>query len=1251
MKRHRRHRLAGRRSAGVFPFRPLALAVSILLPCVVSPGSLEAASPIENSVGNLNAHLQVHSAAVGRANSPAQTGGAHTHNQVLNFARALLNLRLDLQVPDEPTGGNTPGVRNAGGGYGGDLTTDLFVQQQISIDNWAPGGPNNSFNDRGTLIAQDGSVVITPTSSYQIGNFNLQTAAINGRYTYVNDIDAPHGAGVHSPFDLTSSASGSADTTTDTSEVRVDLQWVGAYDHPAEAYDGPPGGGYPAPIGALDFFTFDIVGNAAAQYFNPTGLGGSNQQPGLPDLPELPSLPDFGDQPLPNELTGLNPYAPSRTNTNNQPYNPYNPPRYTDPDYNPYNPNTHTDPSYNPYNPTSYNSNNPYLASNPYNARGAPDNSALLAALGGSASNVDNQSQFDLSWMTEIEQAQGVQHYQDYGSFSSATSAAFRGIVRPLQLTAVNQQDLASYIAATGNIPSTIATQVNVLEGTPGGVTSFASLDTYDERRNPANQQPPGFQGQPAGNPLGYDTYAGGNQGSNASRVASYQGTGTTPAEFGGAPTPNPLGYNTGPLFAANNPGGNRIGSFDTANSYDDNTQGSLLSGASGYQSPAGDVLSYGGATGYDGYDSSAAREQKQAEIDAALDEERKEVAAIEEQERLERNLKAMESLTLQALELAKRDTSPAESPTRERKPTNTKIVEVAPGVYKTIQDDPIEEVAPGEYADKEKYDPTFDVPDDIEEKYREQQERLAQSDPSTAEEPGTDESVKDGGYQFDDPYQDSNAPGNQFTPREKLLDYYGNEIAASGWEEYLDTPASEFASLPPEVRNSDEFQKWKLYEYVLNNPDASPEQIGNFYRGLTGAEYDSDFADTWLWKTAVDAKENGVAWDAAWKGVKGSLSDIRAQLESLTVIGQSKQIIDHAKLVLMPEEERKKYLDSMFAPYEKILELLSLDSEERNQEINRLLNVLKQDIVENPEKYTELGVRTGLTSIFDLVSGAAVTRYVEAQGLKGSANTPDADDRPLTKLSSDGPDSAPSDQKKTTLADGGVESDSGTGSKPINDGSNGPEVGDKIGEGKTSDVYKGEDGTVVKVLKPNYGDDAFNRMIESYEYIDGYDDIPKVEILSHKNDASGRQLIIEDLNSPKWQANGKNAYLLEDGHVVTNAEAAAVQELGQKLLDKGLMWADPNKGNVFFFKDSNGKLTAGIIDHDFIAPTDKLRQSAMPGSDMPQSVVDTSSQFQAVMGTPELVEPYIKWISSGTPESARAFYSAWIEAKLGRLQ
>ncbi len=1160
MKRYRCRRIEVRRAARgvVARVRRLPALLAWCLPLLaVQPASLQAVSPIENSYGDLNAHLQVHGAAVNRANAPAQTGGRHDPNQALYLARRLLDLRVDLQVPYDPSGDfSGAGIAGGGvggriGGIGGDLTTDLFVQQQVAIDNWAPGGVNfpGAFNDRGTLVAQGGEVVITPTSSYQIGNFNLQTAAINGQYTFINDLDAPHGANVHSPFDITSSASGSADTTTDTSEVRVDLQWVGTYSHPEEAYDPPQGGGYAPPIGALDFFTFDIQGNAAAQYFSPTGLGGSNQQPGLPDLPDLPPLPDFDNPLLPNELTGLNPYAPQLSNSpNNNPYNPYNPQRYVNSDYNPYNPTSYVDPNYNPYNPTSYTdpNYNPYLASSPYNAGGGGGNDALLAALGGSAANVHNQSQFDLTWLTEIEQAQGVQHYLDYGSFSSPSSAAFRGIVRPLQLTAVNQQDLAAYINATGNTPSTIAMQVNVLDDSPGGVTSFASLEDYDERRSGRSTS---SSTQEVENPFGYGTFAGTNAGSNANRVQSYEDTGTTTAT-------SPTGYDTGPLFAANNPGGNRIGSFDTATSYDDNRQGSLFSTTNGYTSPSGDPLSYGGATGYDGYDSGAARAEKQEQIDAEQQRRTQEnIARMEEERKIREAEKAMQELTESALELASRGPSvPEPSEEGPRKPTNTRIIEISPGVYVTIQDDQIEEVAPGQYKDKETYDPAFDVPDEIERKYREQKDAEKTLDEDFEERFGK---VEDGGYQFDDPYASGEKP-DPLTPLEGTIAAYGTTIEENGWGDYIDLPKYDYNTIPEEIRQNEDFARIMRYKYYLENPDVTAEELSEYDRFLTGRPHDENNSGT-LWLETV---ERTATDPRSWEATREGLYDIPRDIWGF-VSGTGKAIWEGGEsFVEMTPQERGILFDALFlASAQTLVDVFDPNSGDPVDkaiwnaidfyssgnaieqlsalppEIQAEYEELRKDFLNNPEKYTREGVT--------LAVGAALEEGVfgilsKAPKVLGIVDTVEG------------------------ITDSGV----------------------RIGGGAFGDVYRlADEGIVVKVMKADDYDAAIvnaNRQIQGANLLSA-NGIPHTQIYGARAFPDEGKIVINMQDALKYGPDG-GAYLGKSGGIGTlnDAEFEAFTNLISEIDRKGLVWGDAKPSNVFFYNE-NGVLKAGVLDHDLI--------------------------------------------------------------------
>jgi hypothetical protein len=154
---------------------------------------------------------------------------------------------------------------------GADITTDPLVLQQTNRANWEPGGAYfpGAFQDRGSIITRGGNVTTTLTSNVNVGGWKLQSANILGQYTYTNDLTANHPHTVHSPFNVFNNASDSVSASGSGRQVTVDMSWNGAMVHPANGYDGPQGGGFPAPVGGIDLFTFDITGTASGSYLIP----------------------------------------------------------------------------------------------------------------------------------------------------------------------------------------------------------------------------------------------------------------------------------------------------------------------------------------------------------------------------------------------------------------------------------------------------------------------------------------------------------------------------------------------------------------------------------------------------------------------------------------------------------------------------------------------------------------------------------------------------------------------------------------------------------------------------------------------------------------------------------------------------------------------------------------------------------------------------------------------------------------------
>lgn len=151
------------------------------------------------------------------------------------------------------------------------IETDPFIQGAVNPDNWLPGGAYHSHNFpvRGSVVEQTGSVDVVPLYSQTLGNFKLQNADIHGNIGYIIDIAAHHPHNVHAPFDesVTSRASDRRDSP-DGTQSSYDMRWSGTFIHPADGYDGPQGGGYPAPhrLGAVDLVSYNIEGIATGIY-------------------------------------------------------------------------------------------------------------------------------------------------------------------------------------------------------------------------------------------------------------------------------------------------------------------------------------------------------------------------------------------------------------------------------------------------------------------------------------------------------------------------------------------------------------------------------------------------------------------------------------------------------------------------------------------------------------------------------------------------------------------------------------------------------------------------------------------------------------------------------------------------------------------------------------------------------------------------------------------------------------------------
>ena len=156
---------------------------------------------------------------------------------------------------------------NTGVSFSGDIITDPDVQKEVSSDNWKPGsGKYTLFGSRGTVIESNSSVDIVKTSSVRAGSVLIEQANISATHSFTMGF-SDHPYTEHSPGTKIKSASNSTTIKTDDKNVSINLNWNGERVHPANGYDGEQGGGYPVPIGAVDYHNYTVTGIASGMYF------------------------------------------------------------------------------------------------------------------------------------------------------------------------------------------------------------------------------------------------------------------------------------------------------------------------------------------------------------------------------------------------------------------------------------------------------------------------------------------------------------------------------------------------------------------------------------------------------------------------------------------------------------------------------------------------------------------------------------------------------------------------------------------------------------------------------------------------------------------------------------------------------------------------------------------------------------------------------------------------------------------------
>lgn len=157
----------------------------------------------------------------------------------------------------------------ASSSYANSLISDPFVHQHIDKHTFEPGGQNHLFGSaRGAITDRKGDIYIIPTTSIATGSVRIDQALVAGRYAYHARFDG-HKHHEHAPFINSSSKQKTVQAGIQGIDfTSLSMQFSGTKMHPADAYDGAQGSGYPAPTGARDEYSYVVSGNVIGARIN-----------------------------------------------------------------------------------------------------------------------------------------------------------------------------------------------------------------------------------------------------------------------------------------------------------------------------------------------------------------------------------------------------------------------------------------------------------------------------------------------------------------------------------------------------------------------------------------------------------------------------------------------------------------------------------------------------------------------------------------------------------------------------------------------------------------------------------------------------------------------------------------------------------------------------------------------------------------------------------------------------------------------
>ncbi|MBO4541649.1 MAG: MafB family polymorphic toxin, partial [Bacteroidales bacterium] len=138
----------------------------------------------------------------------------------------------------------------------------VYADEITNTNNYLPNGKYRLFGSgRGEVQNIHNNIHLHGQLTQQAGNLQIETRLYQGNLSYEQHFNN-HGHQVHSPFSNTAQRNFSAKkgSIVQGGATLTDLSVTGYEIHPADAYDGEQGGGYPVPTGARDEYLYEVNG-------------------------------------------------------------------------------------------------------------------------------------------------------------------------------------------------------------------------------------------------------------------------------------------------------------------------------------------------------------------------------------------------------------------------------------------------------------------------------------------------------------------------------------------------------------------------------------------------------------------------------------------------------------------------------------------------------------------------------------------------------------------------------------------------------------------------------------------------------------------------------------------------------------------------------------------------------------------------------------------------------------------------------